>query len=94
MTFYALLDACVLFPMYLRDSLLRLAAADLYRPVWSSKFSPSSEGRSSGSRRPQQSKPIGSSSCGPTFRAPRLRTRAAHFGHELPRAGQADSPTR
>ncbi|MEV6966254.1 PIN domain-containing protein [Hamadaea sp. NPDC051192] len=35
MTLSVLLDTCVLFPMYLRDSLLRLAAADLYRPHWS-----------------------------------------------------------
>jgi predicted nucleic acid-binding protein len=35
MAFPVLLDTCVLFPMYLRDSLLRLAVADLYQAVWS-----------------------------------------------------------
>ncbi|MEU8736640.1 PIN domain-containing protein [Streptomyces halstedii] len=29
------LDACVLFPNYLRDTLLRLAEAELYEPLWS-----------------------------------------------------------
>lgn len=31
----ALLDACVLFPMYLRDTLLSTAEAGLYVPYWS-----------------------------------------------------------
>ncbi|OGX90178.1 PIN domain-containing protein [Hymenobacter coccineus] len=30
----ALLDACVLYPVPLRDLLLQLAAADLYQPKW------------------------------------------------------------
>lgn len=38
MTYPVVLDTCVLFPMYLRDTLLRLAAADLYRPVWSAQI--------------------------------------------------------
>lgn len=32
-TFAAVLDACVLFPVYPRDLLLRLAEAGLYRPI-------------------------------------------------------------
>jgi predicted nucleic acid-binding protein len=35
MAYSVLLDTCVLFPMYLRDSLLRLAVAGLYEPLWS-----------------------------------------------------------
>ncbi|MBW4644496.1 MAG: PIN domain-containing protein [Goleter apudmare HA4340-LM2] len=33
-----ILDACVLFPMYLRDILLSTAEAGLYRPYWSQKI--------------------------------------------------------
>lgn len=33
-----LLDACVLFPMYLRDTLLSTAEASLYIPYWSQKI--------------------------------------------------------
>lgn len=29
------LDTCVLFPNYLRDTLLRMAEAELYEPLWS-----------------------------------------------------------
>lgn len=32
------LDACVLFPMYLRDTLLSTAEAGLYIPYWSQKI--------------------------------------------------------
>jgi predicted nucleic acid-binding protein len=32
------LDACVLFPMYLRDTLLSTADEDLYLPYWSQKI--------------------------------------------------------
>ena len=35
MAFPVLLDTCVPFPMYLRDTLLRLAAAEVYQPLWS-----------------------------------------------------------
>lgn len=35
MPFSALLDANVLVPNALRDTLLRVAEADLYRPLWS-----------------------------------------------------------
>ncbi len=33
-----ILDACVLFPMYLRDTLLSTAEAGLYLPYWSQKI--------------------------------------------------------
>lgn len=36
--FGALLDACVLVPIALADTLLRLAEADLYRPLWSERI--------------------------------------------------------
>ncbi|MDB5059111.1 MAG: hypothetical protein JWO59_2583 [Chloroflexi bacterium] len=36
--FIALLDACVLYPASLRDTLLRAASADLYRPHWSAQI--------------------------------------------------------
>jgi predicted nucleic acid-binding protein len=32
------LDSCVLFPMYLRDTLLRCAWGGLYRPFWSQEI--------------------------------------------------------
>lgn len=35
MAFPALLDTCVLYPAYLCDTLLRLAEAQAYRPLWS-----------------------------------------------------------
>jgi hypothetical protein len=34
--FPAPLDTCVLYPAYLCDTLLRLAEAEAYRPLWSS----------------------------------------------------------
>lgn len=38
MTFGALLDACVLVPVALADTLLRAAEAGLYRPLWSDRI--------------------------------------------------------
>lgn len=35
MAFPALFDTCVLYPAYLCDTLLRLAEAEAYRPLWS-----------------------------------------------------------
>ena len=35
MAFPAFLDACVLVPIALTDTLLRLAEAETYRPLWS-----------------------------------------------------------
>lgn len=32
------LDTCVLFPNYLRDTLLRTAEAELYEPLWSAEI--------------------------------------------------------
>lgn len=34
-SFGVVLDACVLYPMYLRDTLLRAAEAGLFQPYWS-----------------------------------------------------------
>ena len=34
MAFLAFLDTCVLYPAYLCDTLLRLAEAEAYRPLW------------------------------------------------------------
>lgn len=38
MAFGVVLDTCVLYPAYLRDTLLRLASADTYRPLWSAQI--------------------------------------------------------
>lgn len=38
MIFSAVLDADVLYPFSLRDTLLRLAELDLYRPLWSGRI--------------------------------------------------------
>lgn len=35
--FSVFLDACVLVPIVLADTLLRIAEADLYRPLWSAR---------------------------------------------------------
>ncbi|MDA0564068.1 PIN domain-containing protein [Streptomonospora sp. S1-112] len=35
MAYPAFLDTCVLYPAYLSDTLLRLAEAETYRPLWS-----------------------------------------------------------
>lgn len=36
--FPVLLDSCVLYPMYLRDTLLRMAEVELYRVHWSQEI--------------------------------------------------------
>ncbi|GAA2630979.1 PIN domain-containing protein [Paractinoplanes durhamensis] len=38
MAFPAFLDTCVLYPSYLCDTLLRLAEASAYRPLWSGEI--------------------------------------------------------
>lgn len=34
----ALLDACILVPIVLTDTILRIAERDLYRPLWSNRI--------------------------------------------------------
>jgi predicted nucleic acid-binding protein len=38
MAFAVVLDACVLYPAYLRDTLLILAEGEMYRPLWSAEI--------------------------------------------------------
>jgi predicted nucleic acid-binding protein len=38
MPFNALLDACVLYPVYVRDTLLSIAESGLYRVLWSEEI--------------------------------------------------------
>jgi predicted nucleic acid-binding protein len=38
MPFYAVLDACVLYPYSLRDTLLRFAESEFYAPLWSDRI--------------------------------------------------------
>jgi len=38
MPFFAVLDACVLYPYSLRDTLLRFAEAEFYAPLWSDRI--------------------------------------------------------
>jgi hypothetical protein len=36
--FSAVLDACVLYPVRVRDTLLSIAQADIYRPLWTDQI--------------------------------------------------------
>lgn len=38
MAFTAVLDACVLYPASLRDTLLRVAEAGIYQPRWTERI--------------------------------------------------------